>query len=164
MDEGAARRIARISDGNFNAALLIAEGNENGNDKLLHKWLVSCFNLKQKPSAANTQDLVEWVDDFSKAGRENQKIFLKYALFFLRECAMVGLTGQSEKLEGDELKFAQGLSARLLPGQFETLSQILNRLHYAVERNANPKVIFMSNSFRIASVFRNEEVLPGIGE
>jgi DNA polymerase-3 subunit delta' len=162
MDEGAARRIARISDGNFNAALLVADGTENGNDKLLHKWLVSCFNLKQKPSAGNTQSLVEWVDEFSKAGRENQKIFLKYALFFVRECAMVRLTGQSEKLEGEELKFAQGLSARLMPEQFEALSKIFNRLYYAVERNANPKVIFMSNSFRIASVFRNEEVLLGI--
>jgi DNA polymerase III subunit delta' len=164
MDEGAARRIARISDGNFNAALLVADGAENGNDKLLRNWLLCCFNLKQKPSATNTQNLVDWVDDFSKAGRENQKIFLKYALFFLRECAMVGLTGQSEKLEGEELKFAQGLSARLLPTQFEAISKILNRLYFAVERNANPKVIFMSNSFRIASVFINEEVVLGVGE
>ncbi len=101
---------------------------------------------------------------FFEGGRENQKIFLKYALFFLRECAMVRLTGQSDKLEGEELKFAQGLSARLMPEQFETLSKIFNRLYYAVERNANPKVIFMSNSFRIASVFRNEDVLLGIGE
>lgn len=164
MDEGAARRFARISDGNFNAALTMADGNENGNDKLLHKWLVCCFNLKQKPSAANTQNLVDWVEEFSKAGRENQKIFLKYALFFLRECAMVGLTGQSEKLEGEELKFAQGLSARLQAEQYEKLAEIMNRLYYYVERNANPKVLFMSNSFRIASVFKNEPVLMSMEE
>ncbi len=75
MDEGAARRIARISDGNFNAALLVADGTENGNDKLLHKWLVCCFNLKQKPTAANTQSLVEWVDDFSKAAARIKRYF-----------------------------------------------------------------------------------------
>src|SRR6185436_10385353 len=66
MDENAAKRIARISDGNFNAALNYAGGEENANDKLLHRWLVSCFNLKLKPSAGNSSALFEWVDEISK--------------------------------------------------------------------------------------------------
>ncbi|MDB5283853.1 MAG: hypothetical protein JWO06_2928 [Bacteroidota bacterium] len=159
MDEPAARRIARISDGNFNAALTAAGGQDSDNDKLLHKWLVCCFNLKNKPSATNGQNLFEWVEEISKIGRENQKIFLKYALFFLRECAHVSMTGKSEKLEGEELKFATGLSSKLEPEHFETLSQIFNRLYYHIERNGNPKILFLSNSFRIASVFKNEEVI-----
>jgi len=158
MDEAAAKSIARISDGNFNAALTLAGGGENDNDKLLHKWLVCCFNLKQKPSSTNTQNLMEWVDEFSKIGRENQKIFLKYALFFLRECALITLHGKSEKLEGEELKFAKGLSAKLEVGQFEAIARIFNQVHYYIERNANPKILLMSNSFKIASVFKNEEV------
>jgi DNA polymerase-3 subunit delta' len=159
IDEGAANRIARISDGNFNAALNMAGGEENANDKLLHRWLVCCFNLKQKASASNTKDLMDWIDEVAGIGRENQKIFLKYALFFLRECALISLVQKSEKLEGDELNFAQRLSARLSATQLETLSKILNRLHYHIERNANPKIVFVSNSFRIASVFKNEEVV-----
>jgi DNA polymerase-3 subunit delta' len=158
-DEGTARRIARISDGNFNAALTAAQGEESENDKLLHKWLAYCFNLKLKPSPGNAANLFEWIDEISKIGRENQKIFLKYALFFLRECAMVGLTGNSTKLEGEELKFAQGLSSKLSAEQFETLSKIFNLLYYHIERNGNPKILFLSNSFRIASVFKNEEVV-----
>ncbi len=158
MDEGVARRIARITDGNFNAALIVADGQESENDKLLHRWLVACFNLKLKPSSSNTQSLLEWVDEVSKIGRENQKIFLKYALFFLRECTLLRLAGKSEKLEGEELKFAQGLSARLEAEQFEALSKVFNGMYYHVERNANPKILFLSNSFRIGSVFKNEEV------
>lgn len=161
MDDAAARRIARIADGNFNAALVVAGGQESENDKLLHRWLVACFNLKQKPSSTNTTQLLEWIDEVSKIGRENQKIFLKYALFFIRECAFVKLTGKAEKLEGEELNFATRLSARLEAEQFETLSKLLNRMHYHIERNANPKILFLSNSFRIASVFRNEEVAVG---
>jgi DNA polymerase-3 subunit delta' len=158
MDENAAKRIARISDGNFNAALSWGDGVENANDKLLHKWLVSCFNLKLKPSGTNTMQLLEWVEEISKIGRENQKIFLKYAIFFLRECSMIAVTGNSEKLDGEELKFAKGLSARLGISQFESLLRILNLVHYHVERNANPKILFLSNSFKIASVFKDEEV------
>lgn len=159
MDEITAKRIARISDGNINTAISIADGAGNANDKTLRQWLLYCFNLKQKPSADNTKILNDWIDEFSKAGRENQKIFLKYALFFLRECSQVSLLGKSEKLEGDELQFASKLSARLSPEQFETLSKIFSRMSYYIERNANPKILFMSNSFKIASVLKSEEVL-----
>lgn len=159
MDESAAKRIARISDGNFNAALSYAEGEENANDKLLHRWLVSCFNLKLKNSPTNSSNLFEWVEDIAKIGRENQKIFLKYALFFLHQCSLIALTGNSEKLDGDELKFATGLSAKLSPEQLDTMSRLLSLLYYHIERNGNPKILFVSNSFKIASVFKNEEVL-----
>lgn len=158
IDESSAMRIARISDGNYNAALNYANGEENANDKLLHRWLVCCFNLKLKNSAANAGNLMEWVEEISKIGRENQKIFLKYALFFLRECNLISITGASEKLEGEELKFATNLAAKLDVGQLETLSKLLTQLHYHIERNGNPKILFVSNSFRIASVFKNEAV------
>ncbi|MES2620655.1 MAG: hypothetical protein V4615_07375 [Bacteroidota bacterium] len=158
VDENAAMRLARISDGNFNAAMNYANGEENANDKLLHRWLICCFNLKQKNSAANSGNLMEWVEEISKIGRENQKIFLKYALFFLRECNLISITGVSEKLEGEELKFATNLAAKLEIGQFEALSKLLTLLHYHIERNGNPKILFVSNSFRIASVFMNQAV------
>lgn len=159
MDDTAAKRIARIADGNFNAALNMAGGEENANDKTLRSWLLYCFNLKQKPSSDNTKNLIDWVEEFSKTGRENQKIFLKYALFFLRECSMISLLGHSEKLDGEELAFATKFSKLLQTEQLETLSKIFNRMYYHIERNANPKILFMSNSFKIASVFKNEEVL-----
>jgi DNA polymerase-3 subunit delta' len=159
MDESSANRIARISDGNYNAALKYADGADNANDKLLHRWLVCCFNLKLKNTPANSSSLMEWVDEISKIGRENQKLFLKYALFFLRECSMILFAGASEKLEGEELKFAQGLSSKLGAEQLETLSRLLSQLHYHIERNGNPKILFVSNSFKIASVFKNEEVV-----
>ena len=159
MDDIAAKRIARIADGNFNAALNMAEGEENANDKTLRNWLLYCFNLKQKPSSDNSKNLLDWVDDFAKTGRENQKIFLKYALFFLRECAMLSLMGKSEKLDGEELAFATKFSKLLETEQLETLSKIFNSMYYHIERNANPKILFWSNSFKIASVFKKEEVM-----
>ena len=159
MDDAAAKRIARIADGNFNAALSMADGEENANDKVLRNWFLFCFNLKQKPSSENTKGLVDWIEEFAKTGRENQKIFLKYALFFLRECAMISMMGKSEKLDGEELAFATKFSKLLQTEQLEATSKILNRMYYHIERNANPKILFLSNSFKIASVFRNEEVL-----
>lgn len=157
-DENAAKRLARISDGNFNAALNYAQGEESANDKLLRNWLLACFNLKQKNSGSNVAALQDWIEDTAKIGRENQKIFLKYALFFLRECSLLSALGKSEKLEGEELMFATKLTARLNPEQLSTLAKIFTDLHYHIERNGNPKILFASNSFKIASVFVNQEV------
>ncbi|MBK8659301.1 MAG: hypothetical protein IPN22_10645 [Bacteroidetes bacterium] len=156
LDEGSARRIARIADGNMNAALDMMSGEEGTNDKRLHQWLVCCFNLKMKPTSANTKNLLDWIEETAKTGRENQKIFLKYAMFFLRECSLLSHTGHSQKLEGEELKFATGLSGRLQPDSYEALLKILSRMHYYIERNANPKILFMSNSIRIGGVFAGE--------
>lgn len=157
-DESSAKRLARISDGNFNAALNYAQGEENANDKLLRTWLLACFNLKQKNSGTNVASLQDWVEDNAKIGRENQKIFLKYALFFLRECSLLSALGKSEKLEGEELMFATKLSARLSSEQLSSLAKIFSDLHYHIERNGNPKILFAANSFKIASVFINQEV------
>jgi hypothetical protein len=77
-------------------------------------------------------------------------------LFFLRECSLISQTGKSEKLDGEELKFATRLAALLATDSYENLSKILSRMHYYVERNANPKILFMSNSIRIAGVFAGE--------
>jgi DNA polymerase-3 subunit delta' len=156
MDENSARRISRIVDGNFNAALNVSGGEESANDKLLHQWLLCCHNLKLKPTSTNTKNLLDWVEEAAKTGRENQKIFLKYALFFLRECSLISQTGKSEKLDGEELKVATRLSALLDADSYENLSKILSRMHYYVERNANPKILFMSNSIRISGVFAGE--------
>ena len=76
--------------------------------------------------------------------------------------ARVALTPESalqlQKLDGEELKFATGLSKRLGVEQFETLNKLINLVHYHIERNANPKILLMSTSFKIASVFKGEEV------
>lgn len=158
MDEGSAKRIARISEGNYNAALNYTTGDENANDKLLHRWLICCFNLKQKNNSTNVSQLLDWIEDFAKMGRENQKIFLKYALFFLRECALISNLEKSEKLDGDELKFAAGLSAKLNVEQLGAISAVISQLYYFVERNGNPKILLMSNSFKIASAFKGEDI------
>lgn len=157
MDTSTAKRIARIADGNFNAALSYTGGDETGNDKRLHKWLVACYNLKLKPSASNTNNLFDWVEDTAKIGRENQKLFLKYALFFIRECTYLSLTGQSAKLVDEELKFASGLSSKLGPIQLEQISEIFNLAYYHIERNANPKTLLTGVSFKISNVFAGVE-------
>lgn len=158
IDDPAARRLARLAEGNLREAIRIAQGQENANDAQLRKWLRYCYQLRLKPSADNSHQFFEWVEEAAKWGRENQKIFIRYALFLLRECLVISATGNSQKLEGEELSFATNLSKQLDEEQLQKLSELLNEMYYHVERNANPKVLFTSVSFRIASVFAREAV------
>jgi DNA polymerase-3 subunit delta' len=56
------------------------------------------------------------------------------------------------------LEFAKKLATLLNPDVTDRLSQLVNRCHYYIERNANPKIIFLSTSFKIASILKGETV------
>lgn len=161
-DASTALRIARFSDGNLNAALEYAQGAEHPHDALLREWLSLCLRIKGSQAAETSVKLIEFVEGIAKIGRENQKIFLKYFLWFLREASILSLGISSEKLEGTELEFAKKLATVLTIETTEKLQDIINSLHYAIERNGNPKVLFVSNSFKIAAALRKEKVVSSM--
>ena len=152
-----AMRIARISDGNLNAAVEYAGGADHQSDALLRDWLSLCLRIKAASAAEPSLKLLDFVDNISKIGRENQKIFLKYFLWFLRESNLIAIGLTSEKLEGSELEFAKRLATVLDPETTDRINKLINRVHYYIERNTNPKIIFMSTSFKLASIMRKEE-------
>jgi len=154
-----ALRIARISDGNLNAAVEYAGGAEHQSDALLREWLSLCLRIKAAQAPEPSVKLFEFVENIAKIGRENQKIFLKYFLWFLRESNLIAMGLTSEKLEGSELGFAQKLATVLDPETTDRLNKLINKVHYYIERNTNPKIIFMSTSFKIASILKKEEVV-----
>lgn len=154
-----ALRIARISDGNLNAAVEYAGGAEHQSDALLREWLSLCLRIKAAQAPEPSVKLFEFVENIAKIGRENQKIFLKYFLWFLRESNLIAIGLTSEKLEGSELGFAQKLATVLDPETTDRLIKLINKVHYYIERNTNPKIIFMSTSFKIASILKKEEVM-----
>jgi DNA polymerase-3 subunit delta' len=158
LDEKTALRIARISDGNLNAAMEYANGAEHQNDTQLREWLSVCLRIKGSQASEPSLKLMAFVEEISKIGRENQKIFLKYFLWFLRESNLLALGLPSEKLEDSELEFAKKLATILDPDTTDNLNQLINKVHYYVERNANPKILFLSTSFRIAAILKKEPV------
>lgn len=158
MDERTALRIARISDGNLNAAVEYANGAEHQNDAQLREWLSVCLRIRGAQASEPSLKLMAFVDEIAKIGRENQKIFLKYFLWFLRESNLLALGLESDKLEGSELEFAKKLATLLDPDVTENLTNLINRVHYYVERNTNPKIVFLSTSFKIAAILKKEPI------
>lgn len=143
IDQTKANILAHLSQGDFiTAKALLAEGAENESHDFID-WMRLCYRLPMK-------DLTKWIDEMAKTGRENQKNFLYYATHMARESLMMNFAGaQVVRLEESQFlpikKFASQLNFR---NGFSFVEE-LNKAHYHIERNGNPKIVFMDLSIKM---------------
>ncbi|GJM33119.1 MAG: hypothetical protein DHS20C18_21200 [Saprospiraceae bacterium] len=148
VKEEEAQAIAHLANGDFNEAIHLAGNQENDNATLFLEWLRKCY-------IGNGVELVAWVDSFASLGRENQKYFLNYALHFMREYMVLKLTGNDRvRLRTNELKTAQNLVKVIEMDQLEKIVQLLTDCAYYIERNANPKVLFLDTSIQMNKLLK----------
>ncbi len=145
-----ARSIAHMASGDFNEALKLLDKKENNNASLFLEWMRICYK-------GSGVEMVPWVENFAKIGRENQKHFLRYALHFLREYMLVKLTGnQNLRLQEEELKTALNLRKVIELDQIQDISKLFDDCFYHVERNANPKILFLDASIKLNSILKTD--------
>ncbi|MEO6759320.1 MAG: hypothetical protein ABIO24_07680 [Saprospiraceae bacterium] len=149
LDAQRARQIAFLAGGDFHFALTVADTPDNDDAKLLLEWLRKCYMGKPV-------ELVRWTEQFAQLGRENQKQFLQYGLHFLRELLSLVATGNTAlRLRADELATAQNLSKVL---DFEKIARIVTLFNdniYYIERNANPKILFLNTSILMNRILKS---------
>jgi DNA polymerase III subunit delta' len=100
-------------------------------------------------------DIVEFGEHFAKMGRERQKTFMRYALYLIRQCVLqwqqvpqlVGAIGQ-------EQEFVDRFSTLLNERNADAIRQELETAHAHLERNANPKVLFLDLGYRLGDRLR----------
>ena len=102
-------------------------------------------------------EMVRWTEEFAKLGRENQKQFLHYGLHFLREMLSLVSTGSAAmRLRPEELATAQNMAKVL---DFEKIMQIVELINdniYYIERNANPKILFLDTSIHMHQIMKGQ--------
>jgi DNA polymerase-3 subunit delta' len=144
--ELAAAEIAYLANGNLTEALQMLQQESKAFHAAFIQWLRICF-------ANKVLEVMPMVDQMAKMGRENQKNFLKYGISFMRECALLiaGATGMIH-LPEKELETAQKLSSIMSLEMTEAIADELEKAHYHIERNANPKILFLDVSLQIIKV------------
>lgn len=137
--------VAALSDGNLNLAIKLAQ-----EDSFIKKdiadfldWMRICYSL-------NIPKLLEWVNNMSELGRENQKNFISRTLQFLRQALLLnlklpGLVNLSEEEKAQLIKFSPFVHAFNSDDMYEAL----DKAYYALERNAHAKMLFLNLSFKI---------------
>jgi DNA polymerase-3 subunit delta' len=151
--ETAASEIAYLSNGNITEALSMLQQDTKSYHTLFVQWLRQCFSNKGL-------EVLGFVDQTSKMGRENQKNFLRYGISFIRECCLLRSGAERMvKLPEQELETAKKMSAVMNIPQAQTIINELEKAHYHIERNANPKILFLDVSLQIIKIL-NFKIVP----
>src|ERR1700710_232375 len=146
--EDAAAQVAYLSNGNITEALVMLKQDTKGYHKIFVDWLRLCY-------ANKGLEILPFVDQIAKMGRENQKNFLRYGVSFIRECCLLMAgAGNLVHLPAQELDTAQKMTNVMNIEQAQAISAELERTHYHVERNANPKILFLDVSLQIIKVLK----------
>lgn len=149
LSEEKAMQLAYLSNGNLQAALTFMTHEENDYHDLLSNWLRACYGNQGLK-------LVAFVDDdFSKMGRENQKNLLRYGINLMRECMLfLAETPGLIHLSAKELEFISNFSKILNLAKAEAIANELEKAHYHIERNANPKILFLDVSLNLVKILK----------
>lgn len=148
VPEETALAAAHIADGDFNAALHLAETTDNDNEWLFLTWM-------RKAYQGNGLELVETVEAITKLSKEQQKIFLTYGLHFLRECLILMSTGQTDlRLRPNMSTAAQQMQKVLNFDKIIQFSTLFDEALGHIERNAHIKMLFLDLSIQVHRIFR----------
>ena len=146
-DPQTASDAAILSEGNLAKAI------HSVKDKEVDPHFESFINWMRLSYAPNIPELLDWIDGTAKSGRENQKNFLQYSIEAVRKCLLLNfrinsLVALSETERQNT--FMQRFPDRIHGGNVQRLIELLSDAMYHIERNGNPKVIFLDTSLKIS--------------
>ncbi len=160
-----AQTIAYLVEGNYNKACALVEDMDDNNATLFVDWLRVCYQGKP-------QEMVQWVegivsgkhpqkDFFTKMGRKDQVVFLQYALYFLKEFLSLQLGGGQLKvrLQKAELTTAQNMLKVIGIDQLQELITLFDETAFHIERNGNPRILFLDVSIKIHHILRRPKLV-----
>jgi len=153
-----ARGIAARSEGDLLEAFAMAAGQEEEIFIFFRDWLRACY-------ASKVAENMAYAEYFAKMGREKQKGLMSYALYAIRQCMLQWQdVPQLIAAVGQELEFVKKFSTLLNTSNAEGIRMELETAHMHLERNANPKVLFMDLSYQLGRLLRlKEPVVQGGG-
>lgn len=147
-----AAQIAAISDGNYREALHLVQHSDSDFLTQIREWLNAI--LKGGPLAQ-----MKWVEETSKMGREPQKQFLKYFNNLLEQSIRLKILGNELNLDPTLKDFALRINKIAGIGQLEAIIEELDKAVYHIERNANPKMLFMALGIKFYHIIQNKTLI-----
>lgn len=143
-----ARQLAYLAEGNLRQARYLAAEDPNDDFALFTKWMRLCATNK-------VAELIDLTEHLSRLGREHQKGFLNYSVNLVRE-SLMALSGAGAliRLTAGEREFIANFSKVMNLAKVEAMAAELEQAHYHIERNANPKILFLDVSLRFVTILK----------
>jgi DNA polymerase-3 subunit delta' len=149
IEPSTAKNIAKISKGNLNKAISthLDAGISEMNRSLFVNWMRLCYSR-------NIADTIDWVNEFSKIGREQIKDFIIYSLEMYRQCIMGNYNMEIEGVSESEKNFLEKFKPFVNHQNISEINSIMNDAYYHMERNANPKILMLDVSIKLYKLLR----------
>lgn len=146
VDPEQAQQVAYMADGNLNTAIHLLDNTHNTQHDFFVEWMRTCFKK-------DMEELVSLTDTFAKLSKDQQKTLFQYGLNICRE-ALVWKQGDEQlvRLGGKEYQFVQNFSKVLHLQNSGLLYEQFNDAIFHLERNANPKIVFMDTSLHVIQI------------
>ena len=151
IEPSTAKNIAKISKGNLNKAINthLDAGTSEMNRSLFVNWMRLCYSR-------NIADTIDWVNEFSKIGREQIKDFIIYSLEMYRQCIMGNYNMEIEGVSESEKNFLEKFKPFVNHQNISEINSIMNDAYYHMERNANPKILMLDVSIKLYKLLRTK--------
>lgn len=143
-----AQNIALLAEGNYWSAINLAlEMEETAFDMTtFREWMLLCHRK-------NIPGLMQWADEIAALSREQQRGFIRYALHIFRQCIIGTYTDlELQRVRDEEADFIAKFSQFVHGLNILELTEEFNKSHYFIERNANPKLVFLNLSFKVTAL------------
>ncbi|PIQ47117.1 MAG: DNA polymerase III subunit delta [Cytophagales bacterium CG12_big_fil_rev_8_21_14_0_65_40_12] len=150
LDEAKTQEIAYLAEGNMREALNLATGGQNLGSDQFKQWMRFCFTF-------DFQALVKMADEFQSGGKEFQKALLNSGNKVMRDTLIhqYGIE-KLERIPEVEKGFVANFSKVFSPEKIAEVVPKIEEANYHIERNANPKILFLDLSIAIAQIARSK--------
>ncbi len=160
-------QAATLSEGSLPYASKLLNEVQEDQQQLFQDWMRLCY-------ARDYSALVAMTEQFQKLGKEGQKRLFHYGLGMMRE-VLISLAMQPEAIhltassfngnliaqekqliraQGAVLSFVTKFGKVMDFEKVERLTKLFNQGHVHLERNVNPKMIFLDTSLTIAQAIK----------
>jgi len=148
-----AENIARVSNGNYHQARLLAQDNASTSEYLgiFKSWMRSCVK-HDMPEALSI------VEEISKFSKDRQQNFIEFCLEFLHKSILYSYIGaESSRFDKEALEFAERFSPYMVNSDLEGFHNVLSHGHYMIERNVNSRLLFLKMSRDLMTLYNKKQ-------
>jgi DNA polymerase-3 subunit delta' len=140
-------QIIFLSEGNLNQANRLTQGSSEDELNHLMLWMRSCYI----GNFVEIQKEVEWFNDLSKI---KKRAFLTYTMKLMREALVIKIDSKLSKIIESEQVFISKFQKTLSLDSLEKIILEVDESILILDRNANPKILFLDLSLEISNLFQ----------
>lgn len=139
-----ANSIVARSNGNLATVKRLSSSSD---ENIYFSYFIELMRSSYKKNVIN---MLNWADTVSKLGRENQKQFINYSIYMVRQSLMKNYTAnQLAQTAEEEEQFLANFARFITGNNVLDFYKLFNEAHYNIERNAHGKLLFTNLTFEV---------------